>query len=386
MTDPDTRMPDTKIPDSSGDSSTSKNLPKSNIPEDLPSRYANQPTGIIVLGMAGSGKTTFVQRLTADIAMRTEKSPYVMNLDPAVSEVPYPTNIDIRETVEYKQVMKDYGLGPNGAIMTSLNLFATKFDQVMKILESKKDKHEYVVIDTPGQIEVFTWSASGQIITEAISSIMPTVVVYVMDSSRCTNATTFMSNMLYACSIMFKTKLPFFIVLNKTDIVDASYCLEWMSDYESYDEALKEDETFSSNLSRSLSLLLDEFYEDLKAVPFSSLYGTGLDELYEAIGEKREEFFTEFLPELEKVRKNIEKRREKEGGEGFKKSQIKTDNEMPSDIVYNGMHEKDEIQVNNNVADKNFEQKREERLEDGFKKYLDLNSGAHTSSSKSTPK
>lgn len=178
MTDPDTRMPDTKIPDSSGDSSTSKNLPKSNIPEDLPSRYANQPTGIIVLGMAGSGKTTFVQRLTADIAMRTEKSPYVMNLDPAVSEVPYPTNIDIRETVEYKQVMKDYGLGPNGAIMTSLNLFATKFDQVMKILESKKDKHEYVVIDTPGQIEVFTWSASGQIITEAISSIMPTVVVY----------------------------------------------------------------------------------------------------------------------------------------------------------------------------------------------------------------
>ena len=153
-----------------------------------------------------------------------------------------------------------------------------------------------------------------------------------------------------------------------------------------YDEALKEDETFSSNLSRSLSLLLDEFYEDLKAVPFSSLYGTGLDELYEAIGEKREEFFTEFLPELEKVRKNIEKRREKEGGEGFKKSQIKTDNEMPSDIVYNGMHEKDEIQVNNNVADRNFEQKREERLEDGFKKYLDLNSGAHTSSSKSTPK
>ena len=39
--------------------------------------------------------------------------------------------------------MKDYGLGPNGAIMTSLNLFATKFDQVMTILETKKDKHDY---------------------------------------------------------------------------------------------------------------------------------------------------------------------------------------------------------------------------------------------------
>merc|ERR1712071_443679 len=90
-----------------------------------------------------------------------------------------------------------------------------------------------------------------------------------------------------------------------------------------------------------------------------------------------EEFFIEFLPELEKVRNNMEK---KNGN--FKKSQIQTDNEMPSDIVYNGMHEKDEVQVNNNVTDKNFEQKREERLEDGFKKYLDLNSGAHKSSSK----
>ena len=32
--------------------------------------------------------------------------------------------------VNYKNVMKQYGLGPNGGILTSLNLFATKFDQV----------------------------------------------------------------------------------------------------------------------------------------------------------------------------------------------------------------------------------------------------------------
>lgn len=32
--------------------------------------------------------------------------------------------------VNYKNVMKQYGLGPNGGILTSLNLFATRFDQV----------------------------------------------------------------------------------------------------------------------------------------------------------------------------------------------------------------------------------------------------------------
>lgn len=37
---------------------------------------------------------------------------------------------DIRDTVNYKEVMKQFGLGPNGGIVTSLNLFATRFDQV----------------------------------------------------------------------------------------------------------------------------------------------------------------------------------------------------------------------------------------------------------------
>uniref|UniRef100_A0A8C7U9Z1 GPN-loop GTPase n=1 Tax=Oncorhynchus mykiss TaxID=8022 RepID=A0A8C7U9Z1_ONCMY len=157
-----------------------------------------KPVCLIVLGMAGSGKTTFVQRLNAHL--HTKKSPpYVINLDPAVHEVPFPANIDIRDTVNYKEVMKQYGLGPNGGIVTSLNLFATRFDQVMKFIEKKQYNHQYVLIDTPGQIEVFTWSASGTIITETLASSFPCVVVYVMDTSRSVNPVTFMSNMLYAC-------------------------------------------------------------------------------------------------------------------------------------------------------------------------------------------
>ena len=62
---------------------------------------------------------------------------YVLNLDPAVLEVNYPANIDIRDSVKYKNVMKQYELGPNGAIMTSLNLFATKFEQVLQLIEKR---------------------------------------------------------------------------------------------------------------------------------------------------------------------------------------------------------------------------------------------------------
>jgi len=113
--------------------------------------------------------------------------------------------------------MKNYGLGPNGAIVTALNLYTTKFHQLMDLLGkvNAENSHDIAVIDTPGQIEVFTWSASGQILTESLASTFPTVVVYVMDLERSTSPITFMSNMLYACSVLYKTKLPFIVVLNK---------------------------------------------------------------------------------------------------------------------------------------------------------------------------
>lgn len=52
---------------------------------------AEKPVCIVVLGMAGSGKTTLVKKL-AGLTYK-EKRPYLVNLDPACREVPYPVNI-----------------------------------------------------------------------------------------------------------------------------------------------------------------------------------------------------------------------------------------------------------------------------------------------------
>lgn len=51
--------------------------------------------------------------------------------------------------------------------------------------------------------------------TEALAATCPTVIVYVMDTVRSVSPITFMSNMLYACSILYKTRLPFIVVMNK---------------------------------------------------------------------------------------------------------------------------------------------------------------------------
>lgn len=135
-----------------------------------------------------------------------------------------------------------------------------------------KSLFSYMILDTPGQIEIFTWSASGAIITDAVASSFPTVVAYIIDTPRTAAPATFMSNMLYACSILYKTKLPFILVFNKTDVISPEPMLEWMRDFEAFQRALASDShrdadgeaPYMNSLMNSMSLVLEEFYKELK--------------------------------------------------------------------------------------------------------------------------
>lgn len=98
--------------------------------------------------------------------------------------------------------------------MTSLNLYAAQFYKTLDKIEKAKEHNKcnyslnllfpnfvlVFLIDTPGQIEVFTWSASGQIISSTIANMGATAIVYVVDTKRCQNPNTFMSNMMFCCS------------------------------------------------------------------------------------------------------------------------------------------------------------------------------------------
>ncbi|PHH73365.1 hypothetical protein CDD82_5523 [Ophiocordyceps australis] len=307
----------------------------------------------------GAGKTTFMQRINAYLHEKRQP-PYIINLDPAVLSTPYSPNVDVRDSVNYGEVMKQYNLGPNGGIMTSLNLFVTKIDQVINLLEkrAKPDPEDAsrrpidrILVDTPGQIEVFVWSASGTILLESLASSFPTVIAYIVDTPRTSSPATFMSNMLYACSILYKTKLPMIIVFNKTDSKDAGFAREWMTDFEAYQEALNKEQSedseaagvgsgYMGSLLNSMNLVLSEFFEHLSMVEVSSYLGTGMEAFFKAVEDKRGEFMKDYYPELQR-------RREQRGANEEQQRQNDLDKLMRSMSVggQRGGGQQDEVDV-----------------------------------------
>lgn len=92
--------------------------------------------------------------------------------------------------------------------------------------------------------------------------------MFITDTIRCVSPSTFMSNMLYASSVLYKSQLPMLLVFNKIDIVSCQFAEEWMKDFEAYQNAIDSNsndnsannEEYMNSLNRSLCLVMDEFY------------------------------------------------------------------------------------------------------------------------------
>ena len=111
-----------------------------------------------------------------------------------------------------------------------------------------------------------------------------------------------MSNMLYACSILYKTSLPFVLAFNKTDVLDAVQATTWMTDHTALMDALDADPTYVAGLSKSMALVLEEFYSCLRAVGVSAYTGAGMDALFEAVDAAVVEYHTEYKPRVQQQR------------------------------------------------------------------------------------
>ena len=110
---------------------------------------------IILVGPAGCGKTTLVKSFGNWVSKVQGMRVGYVNLDPGAERVPYKAYFDVRSIVNVRDIMKTYDLGPNGAFIKSMNIVYENLDRVVsRIVQAEFD---YVLIDTPGQMELFVF-------------------------------------------------------------------------------------------------------------------------------------------------------------------------------------------------------------------------------------
>lgn len=237
---------------------------------------------IFVTGTAGAGKSLLVSKIyeyyTTNGAFAS-----ILNLDPGVENLPYTCDIDVRDHVDIISIMKQYDLGPNGALIMANDLIASKIE----ILEEEINKvnPDYLIVDTPGQIELFAFRTSGPFLAKNLDAVEK-VNIFLYDGSLITSAVNFVSIALLATSIKLRLGIPTINVITKIDLIGSKLkeILHWSTNFKSLEtEILNESDgdtyILTSNILRSLNI--GGFAQGL--FPISNVTGEGMINLQSAL-------------------------------------------------------------------------------------------------------
>jgi len=236
---------------------------------------------IFVTGTAGSGKSMLTSKIL-EYYQTNGVFASVLNLDPGVESLPYRPDVDVRDYVDIVQIMKQYDLGPNGSMIMANDLIATKIEDIQNEIHGVNP--DYLIVDTPGQIELFAYRASGPFFIQNIDASEKTNI-FLYDGTMIASPTNFISISLLATSIKLRLGLPTINVMTKTDLIPdkIDQILKWSSDPISLEEELKtlEGETYSLATDILRTLNIGEFAGDL--IPISNLTGEGMVNLQAAL-------------------------------------------------------------------------------------------------------
>ncbi|KAI0985185.1 hypothetical protein GJ496_000079 [Pomphorhynchus laevis] len=165
----------------------------------------------LIMGPAGSGKSTYCSNMVKHMEV-LRRNAYVINLDPAAEECNYPLLADIKDLISLQDVMEDdeMNLGPNGGLVFCLD----------DLLQSEDDV--YIIIDLPGQIELYTHMKFAQKLTDMLRSLdFKICALFLLDAQFIIDPPKFIAGMLVALSVLVNVEVPHISIMSKMDLLNS---------------------------------------------------------------------------------------------------------------------------------------------------------------------
>ena len=192
---------------------------------------------MFIIGTAGSGKSLFTSAFTEWLKM-SKQDIAVVNLDPGALKLPYSPDVDVRNYVDVGNLMEKYELGPNGALIMAADLIADEIENISRDIEAVDA--DLILVDTPGQMELFAFRASGPYIVSELTK-EPKAIVYLFDAVFSANPLNYVSNMFLSAAVYNRFFQPQVHVLSKSDLLpkeEVKTIIDWSANMAALQESI----------------------------------------------------------------------------------------------------------------------------------------------------
>lgn len=235
------------------------------------------------IGTAGSGKSTLTSTFKQWMANQGLDA-ITVNLDPGAENLPYAPDVDIRDWISLKEVMKEYNLGPNGAQIACADMLALNTSDIKESIEQFKT--EYILMDTPGQLELFVFREAGKYIIEFLNPAR-SMIAYLLDPNLSKTASGFVSQMLLSLNTSFRMEKPQVNILSKSDMLsqeELALILKWSEEPDILEESLlSEKASVYQEMSREILNLIKDFQNQLNVYPTGKEEFQGIPDIYTTV-------------------------------------------------------------------------------------------------------
>jgi GTPase SAR1 family protein len=228
-----------------------------------------------IIGTAGSGKSLFTAAFSEWLKM-SKQDVAVVNLDPGVLKLPYSPDVDIRNYVDVGNLMEKYGLGPNGALIMAADLIADEIENISKDIEAANA--DIVLVDTPGQMELFAFRASGPYIVNELTR-EPKAIVYLFDAVFSVNPLNYVSNMFLAAAVYIRFFQPQVHLLSKCDLLpkrEVERITDWSANPRALEDSIEQLEDAKRLFSRNMMHAISQLGLKFLLIPVSAKTNEGL--------------------------------------------------------------------------------------------------------------